>query len=113
MRTYDDADQNFHDPQTPVTMENQRPIKRIRGAIDTARNRLSMMGMPAAADDHNDGRQSRLGRMASTAAKRMSLPIPAGRSIVKVPPFSSFAKYERITIGFIGDKGCGKTSLVQ
>lgn len=94
-------------------MEDQRPTKRIRGAIDMARHRLSMRGMPAIADDSIDGRQSRLGRIASTAAKRMSLPVLAGHSIVKVPPFNSYTKYERITIGFIGDNGCGKTSLVQ
>lgn len=96
-------------------MEDQRPTKRIRGVIDTARNRLSIRGMPtaAAAADLNDGRQSRLGRMASTAAKRMSLPVLAGHCIVKVPPFSSYTKHERITIGFVGDNGCGKTSLVQ
>lgn len=92
-------------------MSSERPVKRARGTIDTARNRLSLRGMPG--ESLIDGRQSRLGRMASTAAKRMSLPVPAARSIAKVPPFPSATKYERITIGFIGDKGCGKTSLVQ
>lgn len=94
-------------------MDSMRPAKRIRGAVETVRNRLSMLGVSAAGDDTNEDVQSLVENQSSVGGKRLSLSWLPNRVIVKVLPFSSYSKHERITIGFIGDKGCGKTSLIQ
>lgn len=97
-------------------MEADRPAKRPRealGPLDPTRNRMSLFGLPDDNDNANDGRQSRLRRAATGAAKRMSVHLPSSRSIIRVPSFSSQTRYDRITIGFVGDSGCGKTSLLQ
>lgn len=84
-------------------------MKRIRGALGQARNRLSLVVTPA--DGIEDGRQSRLGRLASTAARRLSLPV--ARYMMRIPGFRRGVEDESIRIGFVGDTGCGKTKLIQ
>lgn len=101
---------------------SEMPSKRVRTSLAHARNRLSMVGAAAAVDE--GGRRSRLGlvgqrrhhrRHASTTTnspKRNSM--PPGRNLLGVVvDFPRAGEHYRIKICFVGDRGCGKTKMME
>lgn len=101
-------------PKTPATMASLPPTKRVRGALTSARHRLSRVMTPAAAvDDDADaenGRQSRLDRL-TEATKRLSLVTPP--QMIRVVDFAPGVMKDTVKIALLGNSGVGKTKLVQ
>ncbi|KAJ4424235.1 hypothetical protein N0V82_001101 [Gnomoniopsis sp. IMI 355080] len=95
--------------ETPATMESLPPTKRVRGAITSARHRLSRVMTPAE-DTGAEGRQSRLDKL-TEAAKRMSLVTPP--QMIQVVDFAPGVSKEIVKVALLGNSGVGKTKLVQ
>lgn len=95
-------------------MASLPPTKRVRGAINSARHRLSRVMTPTAADDSADadadGRESRLDRL-TEAAKRLSLVTPP--QMIRVVDFAPGVMKDTVKIALLGNSGVGKTKLVQ
>lgn len=97
-------------------MASHPPPKRLRGAITSARHRLSRVMTPtaAAADDNaeaaENGRQSRLDRL-TEAAKRLSLVTPP--QMIRVVDFAPGVMKDTVKIALLGNSGVGKSKLVQ
>lgn len=103
-------------------MASLPPTKRVRGALTSARHRLSRVMTPAAADtaaaedDANaddtgaGGRQSRMDRL-TEAAKRLSLVTPP--QMIRVVDFAPGVMKDTVKIALLGNSGVGKTKLVQ
>lgn len=90
-------------------MASLPPTKRVRGAITSARHRLSRVMTPAD-DTGAEGRESRLDRL-TEAAKRMSLVTPP--QMIQVVDFAPGVLKETVKIALLGNSGVGKTKLVQ
>lgn len=110
--------------QTPAMSQGQGPTKRIKTGFDNARNRLSMMASPvfnaaAATTTTNDGRRSRLmggGSTAATSVNRNSMPLPPRhplRQMTAVMDFPSGTENQKIKVCFVGNRGCGKTQMIE
>lgn len=95
-------------------MASLPPTKRVRGAISSARHRLSRVMTPTAADDNADadadGRESHLDRL-TEAAKRLSLVTPP--QMIRVVDFAPGVMKDTVKIALLGNSGVGKTKLVQ
>lgn len=90
-------------------MASLPPAKRVRGALTSARHRLSCVMTPV--DDAGaEGCQSRLGRL-TEAAKHMSLAAPP--QMIRVIDFAPGVAKELVKIAILGNANVGKTTLIQ
>lgn len=80
------------------------PSKRIRTSLANARNRLSMVGA-------DDGRRSRVGSRARNP-KRNSMP-PGRNPFSAAVHFPRSDEHYRIKVCFVGNRGCGKTKMME
>lgn len=86
---------------------SEAPAKRIRTSLAHARNRLSLVG------NTEDGRRSRMSISAPRHPKRNSMP-PGRNPLSAAVDFArSDNEHYRIKICFVGNRGCGKTKMLE
>lgn len=95
---------------TQTSAMSEAPSKRLRTSLANVRNRLSQVGGGGVGGSGDDGRRSRAG---ARNPKRNSM--PSGRNplsaVVDFP--RSADEHYRIKICFVGNRGCGKTKMIE